>query len=44
MSFINKFTSRLGKNNILYNFLIADNGKVMRELAKNLVKAQKENK
>ena len=44
MSFINKFTSRLGKNNILYNFLIADNGKVMRELAKDLVKVQKENK
>ena len=44
MSFINKFTSRLGKNDILYNFLIADNGKVMRELAKDLVKVQKENK
>lgn len=44
MSFINKFASRLGKNDILYNFLIADNGKVMRELAKDLVKVQKENK
>ena len=44
MSFINKFTSRLGKNDILYNFLIADNSKVMRELAKDLVKVQKENK
>ena len=44
MSFINKFTSRLGKNDILYNFLIADNGKVMRELAKDLVEVQKENK